>query len=287
MNKYIRILIYLVAIGIAILVIRKPIPSTEVTSIVDHSEFIQTRNFGEGTAITWIQDNAEPRIMPISLFPDADSVLVDSLGLRTGVLSSVSVFLLEQDGKKILFDAGNGAEDSRLLDALTSLGILAEDIDYIFLTHCHGDHIGGLTAADTAVFPRAEVYLSEDEFDQWKDSNSALFERMRSCYEGHINTFSFTDELPCAVKPISAPGHTEGHTVYEVGSVLIVGDIMHGTALQMANLEICARYDMNPELAVRNRKSILEYARMNHLTMAGMHFPTPGFIEPWKCSDNC
>ncbi len=279
MNKYIRILIYAVAIAAAILLFRKPIPSTEPTSVIDHSEYIQTRTFDNGTCITWIQDNAEPRLMPISLFPAADSLLVDSLGFKDGVPSSVSVFLVEKDGKKILFDGANGAPDSMLLDALSTLGILPEKIDYIFLTHCHGDHIGGLTNTDAAVFPVAEVYLSTDEFNQWQYSNSAHFDRMRSCYEGRIHTFASTDELPCGVKPISAPGHTEGHTVYEIGSILVVGDIMHGVALQMANSDICARYDQNPELAIRNRRSILDYAQINCLTMAGMHFPAPGFIS--------
>ncbi len=282
MKKYIRIIIYALAIAAAIWVISKPVPSAEPSSVVDHSEYIQTRTFADGTSITWIQDNAQPRFMPVSLFPDADSLLVDSLGLREGVPSTVSVFLIEKDGMKILFDAGLGAPDSRLQEALSTLGILPEDIDYILLTHCHGDHIGGMTDDSIAAFPSAEVYMSQDEYRQWNESDNALFTRMISSYSERVHTFSFTDELPCGIKPISATGHTEGHTVYEVGNILVVGDILHGATLQMANPEICARYDQNMELAVRNRESILEYARMNHLTMAGMHFPAPGFIEHSK-----
>ncbi len=278
MKKYIRIAVYVVAIAAAVLLMRKPIPSNEPTSVVDHSEYIQTRTFDDGTCITWIQDNAQPRFMPISLFPGADSVLVDSLGLKDGVPSTVSVFLLEKDGKKILVDAGLGAPDSRLPDALSALGVLPESIDCVFLTHCHGDHIGGLTSEGTAVFPLAEVYVSADEYNQWKDSNDALFDRMLSAYAGRLHAFSFTDELPAGVKPISAPGHTEGHTVYEIGNILVVGDIIHGAALQTADPNACARYDQNPDLAIMNRKSILNYAQMNRLTMAGMHFPAPGFI---------
>ncbi len=278
MKKYIRIIIYALAIAAAILVIRKPVTSSEPISVVNHSDYIQTRTFGDGVSITWIQDNAHPRIMPISLFPTADTLLVDSLGLKDGVPSTVSVFLIEKEGKKMLFDAGLGAQDSRLQDALSFLGILPESIDYIFLTHCHGDHIGGMTSSDEAVFTSAEVYLSAEEYDQWKDSNDALFDRMRSLYEGRLHTFPFTGELPCGVKPISAVGHTEGHTVYEIGNILVVGDILHGAALQMEDTKICARFDQDTELAIRNRKSILEYARMNNLTMAGMHFPAPGFI---------
>ncbi len=282
MKKYIRIIVYILAIAAAILVIRKPVPSTEPTSVINHSDNIQTRTFSDGVSITWIQDNVQPRIMPISLFPAADPLLVDSLGLKDGVPSTVSVFLIEKEGKKMLFDAGLGAPDSKLQESLSFLGILPESIDYIFLTHCHGDHIGGMTSAEAAIFPSAEVYLSVEEYNQWKDSNDALFDTMKSLYEDRLHTFSFTDELPCRVKPISAVGHTEGHTVYEIGNVLVVGDILHGAALQMADTKICARFDQNTELAVRNRGSILEYARMNRLTMAGMHFPVPAFIEHSK-----
>ncbi len=278
MKKFIRPIIYLLAIAAAILLISRKDPSAEV-SIVDHSEYIQTLSFDDGTCITWIQDNSQPRVMPISLFPEADPALVDSLGLRDGFPSTVSVFLLEKEGKKMLFDTGLGAPDSRLQEALSALGIVPESIDYIFLTHCHGDHIGGLISGGDAVFPSAEVCLSVDEYSQWKDSNDALFDLMLSSYAGRIKTFSFTDALPDGVRPISASGHTEGHTVYEIGDVLVVGDILHGAALQMADPEICARYDQNPDLAVRNRRSILDYARMNRLTMAGMHFPAPGFIR--------
>ncbi len=145
MKKYIRIIIYTLAIAAAILVIRNPVTSTEPISVVNHSDYIQTRTFGDGVSITWIQDNAEPRFMPISLFPTADSLLFDSLGIREGVPSTVSVFLLEKDGKKILFDTGLGAPGCKLQESLSTLGILPEGIDYIFLTHCHGDHIGGMS----------------------------------------------------------------------------------------------------------------------------------------------
>lgn len=88
--------------------------------------------------VTWIRDNANDRIMPLSLFPDATKAQIDSLSLQDGVPASVSTFLVEKDGKRILFDAGMGAPDSKLPEGLKSLNMNPADIDYLFITHFHG-----------------------------------------------------------------------------------------------------------------------------------------------------
>ena len=66
-------------------------------------------------------------------------------------------FLVETDGVLILVDTGMGAPDSRLLSGLASLGVTPADIKYLYLTHFHGDHIGGMMKGDSIVFPNAEV----------------------------------------------------------------------------------------------------------------------------------
>lgn len=68
-------------------------------------------------------------------------------------------------------------------------------------------------------------------------------------------------------------GHTPGHTAYQVGKFIIVGDLVHGASLQLAHPEICAAYDMDPQAAIQKRRHFLDYARQNHLFLAGMHQP--------------
>lgn len=46
------------------------------------------------------------------------------------------------DGRKILFDTGG--DEKILLSNLRQLGIDAKAIDMVFLSHLHGDHVGGL-----------------------------------------------------------------------------------------------------------------------------------------------
>lgn len=230
--------------------------------------------------VTWIQDRAATQ--SASLFPQAPASLIDSLGLRDGIPSSMSVFLVESKGMRILFDTGLGGKDSRLLHLLSLMGLTPADIGFIYLTHLHGDHIGGLMQGGRAVFPTAQVFVAKQEFRGWMRmpaEKKAQVEKMAKAYRLNLHFFDFGDYLPGDVKTIDASGHTPGHTAFRVGDLLIVGDIIHGAALQLADLDLCPTYDMEPAEARAARKRILQYARMNNLVVAGMHLPAPGFMK--------
>lgn len=234
----------------------------------------------DGVKVTWIQDNAKERLMERTLFADASDELIDSLKLADGIPSSMSTFLVETDGVRILFDTGMGAPDSRLLSGLASLGVTPADIKYLYLTHFHGDHIGGMMKGDSIVFPNAEVYASKVEYDAWlkmpSDRNAQVVKTMNA-YKDRLHLFEFGETLPGNVVTMNAEGHTPGHTVYQAGKLLVIADLIHGAALQLEHPEICAAYDMDKDAAVKSRKHFLWYAKENGLTMAGMHLPPPGF----------
>ena len=101
--------------------------------------------------VTWIRDNAGPRLMERSLFPDAPDSLITALG----------------------------STESRLPTALAAMGISADEVDCIFLTHLHGDHIGGMLKDGKAAFPNAEVYVSKTEYDGWAECISLS---LHSCH---------------------------------------------------------------------------------------------------------
>lgn len=229
-----------------------------------------------GVKLIWIRDNAQERLMPLSLFGDVPQQMVDSLGIVGGIPSSVSAFLLEADGKRILFDTGMGAPDSRLMDGLASAGVSPADVDYLYLTHFHGDHIGGMMTGDTVAFPKAEVYAARQEYDGWMqmpDKQKAQVVATMTAYKDRLHLFEYGDTLPGRVVTLNGEGHTPGHTIYQAGGFLIVGDLVHGAALQLVRPDMCASYDMNPEMAVKTRKHYLDYACQNGLLMAGMHQP--------------
>lgn len=192
----------------------------------------------------------------------------------------MSAFLVETGGIRILFDTGMGAPDSRLLSGLASLGVTPSDIKYLYLTHFHGDHIGGMMKGDRVVFPDAEVYASKVEYDAWlkmpADRNAQVLKTMNA-YKDRLHLFEFGETLPGNVVAMNAEGHTPGHTVFQANKLLVIADLIHGAALQLEHPEICATYDMDKEKAVKSRKYFLQYAKDNGLTMAGMHLPAPAF----------
>lgn len=82
----------------------------------------QTESWTQGSAkFFWIRDNAEEKRMPNQLFTGADQKIINQLSPEGGALASISCFLVQINGKNILFDTGNGKADSRLLPNLASL----------------------------------------------------------------------------------------------------------------------------------------------------------------------
>lgn len=231
---------------------------------------------GTVTEVHTIPDSENPMTMTPALFTDVPEGLVEELGVENGIPSSLCTFLIRMEGKNILFDSGNGADDSQLIPTLESIGIKPEDIDYVFITHLHGDHIGGMVKDGKAVFTNATVYLNKDEYDGWGNVDESP---MGLAYGENITLFTDQSDLPCGIQAIKAYGHTPGHTMYRVDDIVIAGDLMHATALQLVNPESCARFDMDKEKSAQTRRSALESFREEGLKVYGMHFPDPYYIQ--------
>ena len=236
----------------------------------------------EPTTITWIEDKPGPTLQPQKLYPEVPDSLWAALGLEKGVPSSMSCLLLQTEGKTILLDAGLGAPFSQLLPKLKEKGAAPEELQLIYITHLHPDHIGGLQKEGKVVFPNAEVYVNRVEAEAWlamEGERSKLAKSVLDAYKTHLHLFEAGDTLEGGVKSIAAYGHTPGHTVFQKDSILIIADLIHGVALQLEYPEYCPTYDMDKEAARESRLRILKYARENNLTMYGMHVPGPGYIK--------
>ncbi|MCF0220871.1 MAG: MBL fold metallo-hydrolase [Fibrobacter sp.] len=244
----------------------------------------KTTTLSDGASVTWIQDNAGEKLNPRDLFSDASDSLYNSLNMPKGIPASVSTFLLKTDGEYVLFDAGLGAFGGQTLNHLQELGIHPDSIKKVYLTHLHVDHINGLINKTEAgvekVFKNADLYLSTVEKEAWlKMEKNELQKAVLDVYKKNLKLFAFGDTLPHKVIAMDAVGHTPGHTVFQKGDLLVIGDLMHGYALQKDHPEINSNYDMDKEKSIDARKRILAYAKENNLTMAGMHLPPPGFAK--------
>ena len=249
-------------------------------------ESTKTITLANGAKVTWIQDNQGEKLMPRSLFSDASDSLFNSLNMPDGIPASVSTFLLQVDGKNILFDAGLGAFGGQMMNRIAALGINPDNISLIYLTHFHVDHIAGLVTKDSAgkdvkVFNNAGIYAGKVEYDAWMNDipKNDLQKMVMALYKDSLHLFTFGDSLPHGVLALDAVGHTPGHTAFQFSNLLVIGDLMHGYALQKNHPEINSNYDMDKEKSIESRKRLMQYARDNKLTMAGMHLPPPGFAE--------
>ncbi|MBQ4010386.1 MAG: MBL fold metallo-hydrolase [Bacteroidales bacterium] len=223
--------------------------------------------------------------MSAELFAGQDDELLKKILPDGTAEASINVFMQERGDKIVLFDAGLGAShNGRLLANLDSVGVLPDEITDICITHFHGDHIGGLLSPEgEAVFKNAKLHFSDLELEAWtvgalKDKNE-MVEKMLFAYEGRCETFQAGDTIVDGIVTIAAPGHTPGHTMYDIGDAIVVGDLMHAVALQVEHPEFSAAYDFDPALASETRKAMLEIARTSHKPLAGMHFPKPFIIE--------
>jgi glyoxylase-like metal-dependent hydrolase (beta-lactamase superfamily II) len=209
--------------------------------------------------------------------------------------TAVNAWLIRTQDKNILVDAGYGR---KLFDNLQLLGVAAQDIDVVLLTHMHGDHIGGLLKDEKVTFPKAELYLAQPEHDYWtsdREMQSAAERRngflqarkVIAAYRDRLHLFVPDDldtETPRPLLPgiraVAAYGHTPGHTAYLLESgnakLLIWGDLTHAMNIQMPVPEVALAFDVDVPQAVETRKRILQYVSAGKIPVAGMHVPFPG-----------
>jgi 7,8-dihydropterin-6-yl-methyl-4-(beta-D-ribofuranosyl)aminobenzene 5'-phosphate synthase len=67
--------------------------------------------------------------------------------------------LIKIEDKNILFDTG--ADSETLLSNMEKMGINLKEIDFVFISHLHGDHTGGLSGI-LKIKPNLKVYKPED-----------------------------------------------------------------------------------------------------------------------------
>lgn len=209
----------------------------------------------------------------------------------------INAYLVRNGDKSpILVDAGAGKglvpTAGRLLDTLRAIGVLAEDIRTVLLTHLHGDHCGGLVDENgRASFPNAEVYIASSEHGYWLGDSrtpgldqgaAALVRAALDPYTSRLRLIEEGEIIP-GIHAMSLPGHTPGHTGFQVGnvkqSVFICGDILNVPAVQSMFPNAGVVTDVSPTLAAETRNTFLTRATKENLLVAGMHTEFPGVVQ--------
>ena len=218
--------------------------------------------------------------------------------LKSPVETSVNGYLINTGTKLVLVDTGAaglfGPTLGRLAESLKAAGYQPEQVDEIYLTHMHPDHVGGLMAGDKMAFPNAIVRADQHDADFWlsqanldkapADAKGFFQGAMASLNPyvaaGKFRPFNGSTDLMPGVKAIAAPGHTPGHSIYVVESagqkLVLWGDLMHVAAVQFPEPSVTIQFDTDSKTAAVQRKRAYADAARHGYLVGSAHLSFPG-----------
>ncbi len=240
-----------------------------------------------------------------TVLPTATAEQIDrglrAVGLTDPVGMTYSGFLVRTKTHRILVDVGTGGKfdgmaafrgAGQLLSNLRAAGYEPDQIDEIYISHLGPDHIGALANTTSgATFPNAKLRAARLEVAGFMDERlrhgpDSLWRRFQAemfapyIAAGRFEPFDGDVELAPGITALATPGHTPGHTSYLVESggerLLILGDVLHLSALQFAYPSLPTLFDADRTVGAQQRERILKLAAEQNYLVAGAHLPFPG-----------
>jgi glyoxylase-like metal-dependent hydrolase (beta-lactamase superfamily II) len=207
---------------------------------------------------------------------------------------SIQALLVHAGAQVLLFDTGAGGLfgdiAGKLRESMSAAGEKPESVTDIFISHAHGDHIGGLvTSSGALTFPNARIHMSAPE---WKWLSGLSEDEAKNFGLQHVSPFVNTvkpkvvpfkpgaDLLPGIVKAVELKGHTPGHTGYRIGSgadsVLVFGDAMHSYLVSVRKPFWHVAFDGDRPLGAATRVALVKNSATSGQRLFSEHFPFPG-----------
>lgn len=199
-------------------------------------------------------------------------------------------FLVRARSTTILVDTGVGPpelwewdaeREGGLPERLDELGVRRDEVDLVFLTHLHIDHLGWNTDESGEVFfPRARYVVHRDALAFARDRRE--LPHIKRCVEPLVDRFETLDgaaELTDGVTAVPLPGHYPGHMGLRIASggeeALLMADAAVHPAL-LDHPEWSYVSDLDHERCVETRRALVDELADSEVLVACGHYPGSG-----------
>lgn len=210
--------------------------------------------------------------------------------------------LVEEGGKRILFEAGIGAffepkmrerfgvveSEHLLLENLAAAGVAPDAVDAVVLSHLHFDHAGGVLSAwgdgePRLVFPRARFYVGRSHWERAQKPHArdrasfipVLSELLAKSDRMVLVGDDGASDLAPLVRFRFSNGHTPGLMLAEIatpkGPLVFCADLIPG--LPWVHTPITMGYDRYPELLIDEKTALLAEMVAAHGALFFTHDP--------------
>lgn len=218
---------------------------------------------------------------------------------------TIQSWLIKTRHHLILVDSCGGNHKSRAhfpafhmretgyLANLKAAGAVPEDIDFVFCTHLHIDHVGWNTRLEDGrwvpTFPNARYLFSQADYDHMvpapdvargtEGEEAIFFDSVLPIVEAGLATLiGPTHELDGNLMVEARPGHSPGHSILRACSQghsgLFSGDALHHP-LQIALPDLNSFACLDGAMARISRKQILDECAQEGRLLVPAHFAAP------------
>jgi glyoxylase-like metal-dependent hydrolase (beta-lactamase superfamily II) len=203
--------------------------------------------------------------------------------------------LVQKEGINLLIDSGIGSgrltdkqkrnfgvtAESNVIASLNELGLKAEDIDYVLMTHLHFDHVSGLTKLENdelvSVFPHAKIITSTIEWNEMREPNirsaNTYWKDNWLAIEKQVVPFEGKTEPVPGIEMIHTGGHSDGHSIVKIQDngdmILHMADLMP-THAHSNPLWVLA-YDDYPMNSIQQKQKWLGFASEKQTWLSFYH----------------
>ena len=210
-----------------------------------------------------------------------NGLLVGSLGAHVIQTPDHTLLIDTSQGPRHIENSVMTLHGGELLTNLQRIGLAPADIDIVFYTHLHVDHVGwtGRIVNDQYVltFTRARHLVRSAEWQRFDDPSTtrANVDQALKLLKPHIEFIEDGQAIVPGVVVKATPGHTAGHAALVISAgaqrAIIMGDAFHST-VQFEHPTWTNTFDSDTELAKVARQHLIDDLAQPATCAVGTHF---------------